>query len=325
MGGNVMKRAVISAVAVLAVAAISVSPAAAQSAFPPAPPKVSPIAGAIDFHVHSSPDVFGRNVSDIEVAMVAKRAGMRGIVLKNHVTSTSDRAALVMEAVPGIEVFGGIVLNNAVGGINTVAVEWMHRMEGGRGKVVWFPTFDADNHQKNFAKSEGIKILVNGKLIPAVDEVLKVIARENLVLHTGHAGPEATLALIKRAHELGVKNIAVTHAMATVPGLSIEQMKKAAEFGAMFEHVYLNVLMGPNATFGWMRHWRQVSTKDMAEAIKAVGADHFILASDLGQSGNPIHPDGYNKMVAGLKADGVSDEDIDKMMRKNPAKLLGLN
>ena len=70
--------------------------------FPPPPPVRSPIEGAIDFHVHSSPDVFGRSVTDIEAATLAKRMGLRAIVLKNHVTSTADRAALVREIVPGI-------------------------------------------------------------------------------------------------------------------------------------------------------------------------------------------------------------------------------
>src|SRR6185436_8610596 len=86
-----------------------------QAAFPPPPPKVSPAIGVIDFHVHSHPDVFGRNMDDIDVAQLAKAKGMRGIVLKNHISETASRAALVMKVVPGIEVFGGVVLNNAVG------------------------------------------------------------------------------------------------------------------------------------------------------------------------------------------------------------------
>src|SRR3954462_12331328 len=97
----------------------------AQAAFPPPPPKVSPAVGVIDMHVHSHPDVFGRNMDDIDVAQLAKSRGMRGIVLKNHISETASRAALVMKVVPGIEVFGGVVLNNAVGGINPNAVEWM--------------------------------------------------------------------------------------------------------------------------------------------------------------------------------------------------------
>jgi hypothetical protein len=54
----------------------------------------------------------GRALTDIETVTLARRKGMRGIVLKNHVVPTADRAALAMDQVPGIEVWGGIVLNN---------------------------------------------------------------------------------------------------------------------------------------------------------------------------------------------------------------------
>ena len=121
----------------------------AQAGFPPPPPKVSPAAGVIDMHVHSHPDVFGRNMDDIDVAQLAKSRGMRGIVLKNHVAETASRAAIAMRVVPGVEVFGGVVLNRAVGGINPDAVEWMHRTYGGRGKIVWLPTFESDKHVKS--------------------------------------------------------------------------------------------------------------------------------------------------------------------------------
>ena len=141
--------------ALLAAFGLSASSALAQVGFPPPPPKVSPAAGVIDMHVHSHPDVFGRNMDDIDVAMLAQAKGMRGIVLKNHVATTADRAALVMKVVPGIEVWGGIVLNNAVGGINPAAVEWMHRMYGGRGKIVWLPTFDSDKHIKTLVSKDG--------------------------------------------------------------------------------------------------------------------------------------------------------------------------
>lgn len=294
--------------------------------FPPPPPLKSPIEGGIDFHVHSAPDVFGRNIDDTEVAQAAASQGMRAIVLKNHVTNTADRAALANKAVPGIEVFGGVVLNQALGGINPAAVEWMYRIAGGRGKVVWMPTFDADHHLKTFKEQgEGLKVAKGGKLLPETEEVLKVIARENLVLQTGHVSPEEVLLLIKRGKELGVKNMAITHAMADVPGLSMAQMKEAAAMGAYMELVFLNHLMGPHAHLGWMQHWKQISIADMAKAIKEVGAKHFILASDLGQTGNPIHPDGYKMLVGGLKKEGISQDDIDLMMKKNPAKLLGLN
>ena len=122
--------------------------ALAQAAFPPPPPKVSPAAGVIDMHVHSHPDVFGRNMDDIDIAQLAKSKGMRGILLKNHVSETASRAALVMKVVPGIEVFGGIVLNKAVGGINPDAVEWMHRVYGGRGAPLRRPLPDAHGRSR---------------------------------------------------------------------------------------------------------------------------------------------------------------------------------
>jgi hypothetical protein len=122
----------------------------------------------IDFHVHSHPDVFGRNMDDIDVATLAKSRGMRGIVLKNHISETASRAALVMKVVPGIEVFGGVVLNNAVGGINPNAVEWMHRVYGSRGKIVWLPTFESDKHVKTFGKpdAKGIVVAPGGQCCP---------------------------------------------------------------------------------------------------------------------------------------------------------------
>ena len=74
----------------------------------------------------------------------------------------------------------------------------------------------------------------------------------------------------------------------------------------------------------WMRESKGVSLREMAAAVKAVGAQHCILATDLGQTGNPIHPDGYKLLVAGLKAEGISQEEIELMMKRNPGKLLGL-
>jgi uncharacterized protein DUF6282 len=301
--------------------------ALAQVGFPPPPPKVSPAAGVIDVHVHSHPDVFGRNMDDIDVAQLAKAKGMRGIVLKNHVATTADRAALVMKVVPGIEVFGGIVLNKAVGGVNPAAVEWMHRMYGGRGKVVWLPTFDADKHVKTLVNKDGSGLVVapGGKVTPEMEEVLKIIARENLVLATGHIHPDEVVAVAKRANELGVRNILVTHGFTNIPGLSMAQAKEVADAGGMIEVCFLQFLTGPNAPYAWMKHWDQVNAQRVAEAIKAVGAKSLVISSDLGQQGNMTHPDGLENAIAAMKAAGISEGDIDLMMRKNPAQLLGLN
>ena len=313
-----------------AFAALSLAAAPALTAppvgFPPPPPKVSPAQGAIDFHVHSEPDVFGRSMDDIDVAVLAKRKGIRGLVLKNHVTMTADRAALVMKVVPGIEIFGGIVLNNAVGGINPAAVEWMHRMSGGRGKVVWLPTFDSDKHVKTLVdpKGSGIVVAPNGVVTPQLEEVLKIIARENLVLATGHIHAEEVMAVVRRAKELGVKNILITHALTNIPGLSMEQARQVAQMGAYIEYCYLQSMTGPDAQHAWMKHWSKVSLKDVAKVVGDIGAQHVVLSTDLGQHAMMTHPDGMEDMITGLLKEGVSQTDIDLMVKKNPARLLGL-
>ena len=99
--------------------------------------------GVIDIHVHSDPDSMARSIDAIDIAKLARSREMRGIVLKNHFESTAALAYVVRKEVPGIEVFGGIVLNRAVGGINPVAVERMAQLKGGLGRVVWMPRFDA--------------------------------------------------------------------------------------------------------------------------------------------------------------------------------------
>src|SRR5258706_182387 len=177
----------------------------AQTGFPPPPPRVSPAAGAIDIHVHSDPDVFNRSLDDFEVARIAARKGMRGIVLKNHVATTADRAALISRAVPGLEIWGGVALNRAVGGVNPAAVEWFHRMSGGRGKVVWLPTFDADNQHKILKEpGEGLRVAAGGKVFPGTEEVLKIIAGEEPSLATGHGAPEESLQMINGMKREGI-------------------------------------------------------------------------------------------------------------------------
>jgi hypothetical protein len=312
-----------------ALAAILLSPVAevaAQAGFPPPPPKVSPAAGVIDMHVHSHPDVFGRNMDDIDIAQLAKARGLRGLLLKNHVTTTADRAALVMKVVPGIEIWGGIVLNNAVGGINPNAVEWMHRMYGARGKVVWLPTFEADRHVKVLVNKDakGLVVAPNGQVTPEMEAILKIIARENLVLATGHVHPEEIIAVVRRGRELGVKNMLITHGLTNIPGLTMEQAKQVTQMGAVIEVCFLQFLTGPNASQAWMTHWTNIGAKHVAQAVKELGAQSLVLSSDLGQTGNMTHPDGLETMIAAVKREGVSDADVDLMMRKNPARLLGL-
>src|SRR5438874_11232356 len=108
--------------------------------------------GAIDMHAHSYPDGVPRSIDAVDLAKLAKNRGMRALVLKNHYEPTASLATIVRKEVPGIEVFGGISLDLTVGGVNPAAVEHMTHVTGGWGRIVWMPTFDAEN-QVRFDKA----------------------------------------------------------------------------------------------------------------------------------------------------------------------------
>lgn len=84
-------------------------------------------------------------------------------------------------------------------------------------------------------------------------------------------------------------------------------------------------LQGPNSLVPGLRGWTNVPIPAYPDAIREVGAEHFVLSSDLGQAENPIHPMDYKVFVMELMQAGVTADEIDLMARKNPARLLGLD
>jgi len=197
-------------------------------------------------------------------------------------------------------------------------------MQGGFGRVVWFPTFDADNHVKHFKDApEAIKVLgADGKVLPAVRDVLKICAEQKLVVHTGHLSPTEALASSRPVAILASTGLVVTHAQFEVVNMTLEQMKKAASMGAKLELCAMGTLMGPEAHLEWMRHWRRVKIEETVAAVKDVGAQNFILATDLGQTGNPSPADGLQLFVSDLMKAGVSKDDVTKMGREVTGNLL---
>jgi len=273
------------------------------------------LAGTIDIHVHNLPDDRPRSIDAIDVAKLAARRKMRAIVLKNHFESTAGPVYLVRQVVPGIEVFGGIDLNLTVGGINPIAVEHMTRVTGGWGRMVWFPTFDAEN-QVRFSKQTRpfVSVAKNGELLPAVKEVIGLIAKNNLVLATGHSSAAEGLMLLREGRAQGVQHMVVTHAMNDPVEMNVAQMQEAAKLGAFIEFVG-GTLKSADAGARMDR---------FADAIRKIGAEFCILSSDLGQMGNPLPPDGFGDFLMALRARGFSEQDVNRMSRQNPARLLGL-
>jgi hypothetical protein len=276
--------------------------------------------GVIDLHVHSDPDIRSRlrSLDDFETVSKFDEVGARGVLLKNHFMPTADRAYLVRKVVPGIDVFGGVCLNKAVGGLNPDAIQVMAQVKGGYGKMVWFPTFDAEHQLRRFPRNEAFVRTTDagGELLPEARECLRVIAGENLAISTGHIAPHEALALFREARAMGITRLLVTHALSDPARFTIEQMQEVVSAGGMIEHVFLSALAtsGPDP----------VPITRYVDAIRAVGAEHSIVSTDLGQAENPIHPMGLKVFIMELMKAGVTQQEIDLMTRVNPARLLDL-
>jgi hypothetical protein len=271
--------------------------------------------GAIDIHIHAAPDTVPRSLDGLEAARLARAYGMRAIVLKNHYDPTAGLAELATRAAPGIEVFGGIDLNLPAGGLNVHAVEHMAQMYGGRGRVVWMPTFDSENHvQSRKLPGPFVRISQDGALLPQAKAVLAAIARHNLVLASGHVSAEEALLIFAEGQRLGIRGMVATHGLSPPTSLTVAQARTAIRLGAFVEF-----------TGGAVGNWSGRERLDrIAEQIRQVGVEHAILSSDLGQQGKPLPARGLAAFIEALRRRGFTDAELDRMTKQNPARLLGL-
>ena len=144
---------------------------------------VERLKGIIDMHIHSAPDIRERKLNDLELMEAAVERGVRAIVIKSHFVPTADRAYLInqirKEKYPDFdfEMFGGIALNQSVGGINPKAVEAALKLGA---KVVWLPTSTASNHFKKNGKEGG----VYKKNLPENVETIKRVGADHIIVST---------------------------------------------------------------------------------------------------------------------------------------------
>ena len=277
------------------------------------------LTGTIDTRVHSGPDSAARSIDADDLARIARDKNMRGMVLKNHFESTAALAYMVRKEVPGIQVFGGIVLNRSVGGINLDAVKRMTMVKGGLGRVVWLPTSDSEAFVKKLhlkGASAPVAVSKDGHLLPSVLELIDFIAQHHeIVLETGHISAEEALMVVHEAHQRGVKHIVVTGPMDMVVEMTVPQMQQAAREGAYIEFSYSN-------TYGIEQ---QHTTAEFADAIRRIGPKSCILATNFGSDYLfPLHPQALLDFMEGLHKEGISVADIDTMAKSNPATVLEL-
>src|SRR5919109_272427 len=253
---------------------------------------------AVDLHCHPYPDLFPRLADDIDIAMAARDAGMKALVLKCHHESTVSRAYLVQRMVPGIRVFGGIVLNRYVGYINPAAVEAALRLGG---KEVWMPTVDAGYHAQvhggtgGYDSQRGGRAQAEGIWVTDADGRLKPV--------------------VKEARDVGVEKIVVTHPFFKVPNLDLDTVEEVARLGAMPEFGYCTISPA----------WQYAAPEKIVAAVGRVGASRCLLVSDTGQRHNPMPSEALRVFAQTVFEKGVSEQDVVTMIGRNPHDLLDLD
>jgi hypothetical protein len=283
--------------------------------------------GMFDLHIHASPCIYQRVGDELAISRQAQELGYAGILFKCHHTLNADRAFLVRKMLPGMEIYGGLVLGHYVGGLNPDAVE--SALFSG-AKQIWMPVFHSAHHINRFGyagipglnpvvqvkrnvtqsekKQKGISILnESGEVLPEVREIIDMVADADIILSTGHISLKEIFPLIESAKRAGVRKMLVTHAEHVSTGWSVEDQVKMANMGAMIEHCYAT------ANFDLV-----------AKALLAIGSDKCIMVTDGGSTAHPPPLEAMKIFVEAMLKRGLTEKDIEVMTKQNPSRLLGL-
>jgi hypothetical protein len=283
--------------------------------------------GGVDLHTHAGPDFYDRSVDQIELALNAKKEKMAAVVYKNHFCPTYFAAQQVAKEVSGIRVFGGLVLNKYVGGLNVDAVDLAVKAGA---KIIWMPTLSEANHLVYYGASDfkaqkakkplrqagsGLTICENDRLKPEVFEILEVIADSNAILATGHVSNSEALILVREAAAAGVHRILVNHPDDRVSAISESQQRQLIKHGAILEKCLITTMPG----------WGDLTIKQIADSIGWLGTENCVIVTDFGQAHHEIPTEGLKRFVNGLLEYGITPEEINVMLCKNPCNLLGID
>ena len=274
--------------------------------------------GAIDIHIHSAPEAYAtRFPSDLQMAIQACEAGMAAVVVKCHSVPTNRSAILVQEAVDQwakehgkrkTDVFGGVVLNYAVGGLNPEAVVVNARLGG---KYVWLPSVDSTYHRIGLNMPGGIEVLdENDNILPVLKEIFSLIAQTDMVLALCHQTTKERFILLDEAKKAGVKRIEVVHPNFHIFKMSIEEMRMVAEKGA-----YLGI-------YNYGRDPLFLDEDLTLRAIREVDPERLVAGTDCGLFTLDSPVEAIRRFIAWTLHSGIPDEIVAKIVKTNARNLL---
>ena len=282
------------------------------------------LAGAIDVHVHAFPDpLIDTGWDQIQVTKAATEAGMHGCLFKAHTFPTAATVPFVNQAVEDwakqrdlrpAHAYGSIVLNNYVGGLYPESVEMAARLGA---RCVWLPSHDNIHHHKVLGEPGGIELLgPDDEPVEALREIFALVAENNMALDPCHSGTKERFIVIREAKKAGVKHFVVTHPNWNVTKMTLDQQVELSEMGA-----YMTLFV-----YGDIPNFNNPDCDPLnaLEAIRRIGPEHLIIASDLGTVVNVPPVEGLKLFVRILLASGIGKQEIRRMCVDNPHELLSV-
>jgi hypothetical protein len=150
-------------------------------------------------------------------------------------------------------------------------------------------------------------------LLPQVKEICALIAEGDIILASGHLSIKEIVPLVKEAWDVGVKRILINHPEYIVNG-SASVQKGLAQMGACIEHTLLSM----------MPMWFRKDPKEIVRMVKKVGPEHTILSADFGPAHHPPPQEGMRMFIRMTLELGISPQEIELMVKRNPGRLLGI-
>lgn len=316
------------------------------------------VRGTIDVHVHAGPHLRSspRRVDPFQAAIQARDAGMRAIVYMDVLFESAGTAWMVGRMIEGIDVFGGIILNSAFGGMNPRAVRTAlaygdgarfvsfgahstHHLASREGRYVNGQVVLLKDLYPKFAEQElsrAIQIPIDGQPTTDLDEILSLVAEHpTTYLNTGHVSADEALALVRLARRYGIANVLVAH----VPRaeMTLDQQREAIDQGAFLEatladqvypggiprtHYYTETEYRPEVVVGRVKHNGGFTA--FADTVRTLGTDRFVLGTDYGIRAGPPPVEGMRMLVGALLDLDFTPEEIERLTATNAARLLSL-
>lgn len=313
---------------------------------------------SIDIHVHAGPHIFSspRRIDPVQAAIQARDVGMRAIVFMDVFEMSNGIAWLVNRVVPNFKTYGGLILNTVYGGMNPRAVKTALNYGDG-AKYISFGAhstyFQASREGRtvdgkfvplsqlypSFKKEEldrCIRIPIDENPGPELDEILQLIAKNPAIyMITGHVSVEEGMRLVDLAREYGIRKVVVSSSVTKIA--TMKQLKEMAQKGAFIEYTfaaYTHTMPIPKthyyvereyASFDeGMQEGTDTGVREVAEQVEELGADHCIIATDFGVYTLPEPVEGLREFIACLLDLGTPVDEIRKLVRTSPERLLGL-